>query len=313
MKYILGVDGGGSKTDILLCDETGSKLAFMEGGPTNYEGLENGVLLLQEELNTIIRKVLTRNYLSTSDIAAAVFGLSGIDSETQNWAVSAVISNAGFKNFYLYNDAFLGIFAGTESGSGICSVNGTGCAAAGIDKTGRQLQVGGLGYITSDYGGGYYLSIETIAAVYRELFRNGEKTLLTELIFKEFGVNDKQNFVNKFQDSGFLSVSNMKKITQLLYTAKNETDSSALKIIARMNTEIAGSINGILSELEFERTCPLDIILSGSVHTMIRDSESFDFLREHIDPSGYFDIRLNYLDRKPVEGAVRKAMQVLLE
>jgi len=76
--------------------------------------------------------------------------LAGVDTKKQQKELSKIISETGIRNFKVFNDAFLGIKAGSDKGYGICSINGTGTCCVGIDKNGEWLQVGGTGWTFGD-------------------------------------------------------------------------------------------------------------------------------------------------------------------
>lgn len=47
MKYVLGVDGGGTKTHAVLFDGDGNLVDMVEWGPTNHESLREGFVELK--------------------------------------------------------------------------------------------------------------------------------------------------------------------------------------------------------------------------------------------------------------------------
>ena len=108
-KYVLGVDGGASKTHYALYDTTGSKLAFIEGGPSNHEHFPDTYEATKRELYTHIQSLLSTCRLCMDDISFGVFGLAGADVKIQYRELTKRISSIGLKNFKVYNDAFIGI------------------------------------------------------------------------------------------------------------------------------------------------------------------------------------------------------------
>ena len=185
MEYVLGIDGGGSKTEIAQYNISGEKIDLIDWGPTNHEALPHGFKSLEQELKEILISITKRNNISISDISNGVFGLSGLDTVSQYERIKKIIESLGLKRIRLVNDAFLGIKAGSKCGYGICSVNGTGCTVAGIDKKGKQIQIGGQGQLTGDFGGGYILGNAVISAIYSFLYKYGEYTILKDMVFKE--------------------------------------------------------------------------------------------------------------------------------
>jgi len=149
-KYVIGVDGGGTKTHYALFDSSGKLTNFIQGGPANHEICPDGYKGASKEIKGTIFKLLQQSRLKPEDISYSIFGLAGADTKKQQKELSKIISETGIKNFKFFNDAFLGIKAGSDKGYGICSINGTGTCCVGIDKNDEWLQIGGTGWTFGD-------------------------------------------------------------------------------------------------------------------------------------------------------------------
>ncbi|MCL1788124.1 MAG: N-acetylglucosamine kinase, partial [Defluviitaleaceae bacterium] len=187
-RYVLGVDGGNTKTDYFLFDVEGNYVGSLRDGTCSHEAV--GYESAESLLNARIRQLLSMHGLRMDDVKAGAFGLAGIDNHYQHGRFMEIIGRMGIPHFAVDNDSFLGIFAGTSTGHGVCSINGTGTVAGGIDPLGHRLQVGGIGYLVGDDAGGSYIAHSGVRAVYDSFFRCGEKTLMTEPIFKIMGIQD---------------------------------------------------------------------------------------------------------------------------
>ena len=199
-KYVIGVDGGGTKTHYALFDDQGNFISFREGGPANHEVFENSYQGTEEELGTSIKQLLHDGNLQIKDMDFGVFGLAGVDVQNQKRNLTEIITKCGISNFLVFNDAFLGIKAASIKGYGICSINGTGTCCAGIDPKGHWLQIGGAGYIFGDEAGAAYLGGMVIRKVYDSIFRCGEPTLMKEMLFKELRITDEEQMVDAYYD-----------------------------------------------------------------------------------------------------------------
>ena len=83
-KFVLGVDGGGTKTHCALFDIYGNKIDLVNWEPTNYECMQGGFSELKEELEEMTAYILDRNSLRTDDLTKSVFGLGGVDTVFQH-------------------------------------------------------------------------------------------------------------------------------------------------------------------------------------------------------------------------------------
>ena len=195
-KYVIGMDGGGTKTHCSVFDLDGNMIDLVNWGKTNHECLSGGYDELKLELGRLFTYILDKNGIGTENLGKCVFGLAGVDTKRQHELISDMIRGLGIRDFILCNDSYLGIKAGSEKGYGICAINGTAFSIGGIDSKGNMLQIGGLGDLSGgDFGGGEYLAGKAIAAAYNSLFKGDPKTLITDLLFDILEINSKFEFV----------------------------------------------------------------------------------------------------------------------
>lgn len=312
-QYVLGVDGGGTKTQGLLYDIEGNEVDFIHWGPTNHEVLKGGYTGFRSEMSLMINYLLKRNGLQISQIVKSVFGMAGVDTKGQHKVISQILSELGLTNFKLCNDAYLGIKAGSKNGWGIGVVNGTGCCVAGIDRLGNTLQVGGLGMITGDFGGGVYLGEKFIQSIYNYYFRCGEYTCMLDMLPEELKVESKfdfiDNVVNKIEE-GIISVPDLNRI---IFEAANRGDALAVKILVELGRSLAHSVNGCIRELNFD-TPQLQVILSGSINTKAPNPTITNTLKECVTSwNKDRTIEFTVLDKLPAIGAIIWALEDIME
>ncbi len=315
-QYVLGVDGGGTKTQCALCDLNGEIIAMETFGPTNHEEFGEGFTDLKKELFGIFDSFIKKRGIEPDEIKASVFGMAGVDTREQKEKMESILKEYGFRKFYLCNDAFLGIMAGEGNGSGICAINGTGFCVAGMDEYGNQFQGGGLGYLTGDKGGGGYLFEKAVSSVYAQLFKNGRKTLLTEKIFKLLAMEEESQFIETIMIWRERKQSELiRKIDQLLYAAASEGDEISKKILVEVGEEYAATILGVVKQLQFSQNEKIPLILAGSQFTKGECAISIETLKEILiesskkSESAQFEISI--LKKPCVEGAVLWALKML--
>ena len=263
MDFILGVDGGNTKTDYFLFDTKANFIGMHRSGTCSHEGLKDSYEGSFRIMNEHLNEFLPKYNLTPENITAAVFGLAGVDTPIQKQNIEEVVSRLGFKNFRVVNDSFLGIKAGTPNGYGVCSINGTGTSSGGIDKNGNYLQVGGIGAICGDEAGGYHLARRVVRAVYDEAYRFGENTSLTPIVFELLGVEDKYYLMEKISEYFLTRKVDYTTLTIALFDEANKRDKVALKIIDETAEQLARSAGGVVMNLEFDE--PVEVVLAGSV------------------------------------------------
>lgn len=312
-QYVLGVDGGGTKTQCALYDIEGNEVDLINWGPTNHEVLKGGYQGFKSEMTLMLNYLVKRNGLQISQIVKSVFGMAGVDTRWQHKVISGILKELGFNDFKLYNDAYLAIKAGSKNGWGIGVVNGTGCSVAGIDRTGGVLQVGGMGAITGDLGGGAYLGEKFIQSVYNYYFRCGAETCMLDMIPEELKVESKYDFIDnaiRKIEEGSISV---RELNRIIFDAANRGDNLAIKILEELGRSLANSVNGCIRELKFDIP-GLQVILSGSINTKAANPTITDTLKECVT-SANRDMAIEFilLDKSPVIGAVIWALEDIMD
>lgn len=258
-KYILGVDGGNTKTDYFLFDLEGNFIDFERCGTCSHEGLADSFEGSYRVMKKDLMPLLDRNNVAPGEIYSSVFGLAGVDTPYQKERLQGVIERLGFKNFEVVNDSFLGIKP--ISKVGVCSINGTGTSTGGIDLDGNYLQVGGIGYFTGDEAGGRWLAKRAIRQAFDSLYRFGKPTVLTDIVMKALGINDKYYFAEAISER--LGKVNLHEITLAVFDNANKGDEVCIDLLKEMADNLARSTGGCVMNLNLGDNPT--VILAGSV------------------------------------------------
>ena len=260
-EYILGVDGGNTKTDYFLFDNDGTFVDFHRAGTCSHEGLKDSFEGSYRVMKEVFDMFLSRNNLVPSDIKASVFGLAGVDTPYQKMRIEEVVSRLGFSNFKVVNDSFLGIKAMSQYG--VCSICGTGTSSGGIDLDGNYLQVGGIGAIVGDEAGGRWLARRAIKHTFDSMYRFGKKSLLDEIVMNELEVTDKYYLMESISERLGSGKVNLDKLSKAVFECANLNDEAAIDILKEMANNLARSAGGCVVNLNLGEH-PL-VILAGSV------------------------------------------------
>jgi len=307
--YVLGVDGGNSKTDYLLFDTDGQLVDHIRAGTCSHEALKDGYDGARRVMGEVTTQLLSRNGLTADMLAASVFGLAGVDVPKQQKALEEIVSGLGFKNTRVMNDSFLGIKGGSLKGVGVCSINGTGTVAGGIDETGAWLQVGGLGFAFGDEAGGSYLAQRTIRVVYDALFRCGPATSLSEPLMALFGITDKRHYTEAVTERYYMRKEVPAiEIIQLVFRTAGEGDAVAIELLTYIGTQLARSAAGCVNQLRFGEE--VDIILAGSVWVKATDPTMFNVFKQEMARLTGKACQYITLDVPPAVGAVLWALEL---
>jgi len=310
-KYVLGMDGGGTKTHLSVFDIDGNLIDLVTWGKTNHESFRGGYDELKIELNKLFTYVLDRNRIILDDLEICVFGLAGVDTRKQHNIISNILKELGIKDFVLCNDAYLGIKAGCKCGYGICATNGTSSSVGGIDSYGNRIQIGGCGDLSGgEVGGGGYLAGRAFSAVYNSLFKGEPETCITDLLFSLLNINSKFDFVeaiNEVLDEGKYRYDYFNKF---VFEAANRNDAVALGILDKMGVEYAKCINAVIENLKYDSNHCIEIVLAGSLFVKGENPRAIETLRKFVSEKNLKkDISIRVLENLPVMGAVIWALE----
>ncbi|MDZ8259836.1 N-acetylglucosamine kinase [Nostoc sp. ChiQUE01b] len=191
MSYVLGIDGGGSKTVCILMNDFCQVLGRGEAGPSNYQsiGIEVTLQSIQSAIHNAIEAAIITN---TVNIDAICLGLAGIgraaDIEVVKGLVKELQNNKSLPitwalqpaNIVICNDALIALVGGIGQSVGIVVAAGTGSIIFGRNHQGNTKRVGGWGYILGDEGSAYKIAIAGMNAALKSYDGREMSTSLLE-------------------------------------------------------------------------------------------------------------------------------------
>ncbi|MGQ9560990.1 MAG: N-acetylglucosamine kinase [Candidatus Oleimicrobiaceae bacterium] len=175
MPYVVGVDGGGTRTRALLANDRGEILAQAEAGVANVQ------VIRPEKLSGLITEVLSelRQHSGEPDLVPdyMYLGLAGAGRASDREAAQAALASAGVaKALTVDTDASIALAGAFPMGPGIIIIAGTGSICYGKAASGDIVRCGGWGYLLGDEGSGYFIGREALVAALKDLDGRGPAT-----------------------------------------------------------------------------------------------------------------------------------------
>ena len=260
--FLIGVDGGGSKTVALLADWEGHVLGRGTGGPSNYQVM--GIQAAGTALSDSIRAAFADAGLGLCTPRAICLGLSGVDRPADQAVIRAWV-NAEMPGALavIVNDAELVLAAGTPSGWGVALICGTGSIAYGRTPEGRTARAGGWGHVLGDEGSGYWIGRRALAAVMRDADGRGGETALRPRVLARFGLDRASELVPLIYDQG-LALPVVASLGSLVQEARDAGDREAGMILQEAADELVLAATSVVSRLEMANQ-PFTFVLSGGM------------------------------------------------
>ena len=182
VRYFLGFDGGGTKTECLLADAEGKIVARAIAGPSNP--LRTGYTRAWFSLSEAADAVLSRQKIKAGDISAVCAGLGGVGRSGVAKRVTTYFERS-FPNAHVQvtTDLEVAFEAAFGTSEGILLLAGTGSGAFGRDAAGRSSRAGGRGPWFSDEGSAFDIGRRAFAAVERAEEHRDAETALSHRLF----------------------------------------------------------------------------------------------------------------------------------
>ncbi len=163
---LLGVDGGGTSTDVRLATADGRIIGCGTSGASNAKTV--GVERACAALAAAIAMAFADANLPQRAVASACFGLAGFDRPDDRALLARWIEEAQWAEHVSHvNDGDLVVAAGTPAGCGVGVIAGTGSIAVGRAPDGRKTRAGGWGPLMGDEGSAYAVVLDALRIVAR--------------------------------------------------------------------------------------------------------------------------------------------------
>lgn len=231
---LIGIDGGGSKNDLLLFTEEGRVLNRLIAAGTN--AAEMGADPACDRLIGQIERLLAPHGGMRAPIRALFSGLSGGGNAQSRTHITSRLQAAlpGARHVATAGDTVTALYAGIGVGDGIAVIAGTGTSEL-VRHNGEFTQIGGWGHLIDDAGSGFWLGREALNAALREMDGRGGKTLLTDLINHKLGADVRSRIPQLYQDGKRTIASFAPEV----FSAADKGDKTALDILSRAADELA--------------------------------------------------------------------------
>ena len=260
-RYFVGGDLGGTKSHLLIADETGRAVGFAAGGIANHEVV--GYPAVTDVVREMFAAALASAGLRADQISGAGMGIAGFDWPSERTAQLAALAAAGLRGFpvEVVNDAVVGLLAGSREGWGIGLVSGTGCNCWGIDPHQRYGRVLGLGSRVGEFGGGAALVERAVWAVARAATKRGPATDLSDAFVTYTGAESVDDFLEGFCEFRFEVPPSAAPV---VFEVASAGDPVAIECITWAGRELADLAVGVIRQLEFQ-ALEFDLVLIGSL------------------------------------------------
>ncbi|MDR7865893.1 MAG: BadF/BadG/BcrA/BcrD ATPase family protein [Sporomusaceae bacterium] len=244
MRWLIGIDGGGTKTVACAADLSGRLLARTETGAANYHII--GLPAFAALVAGIIDDLAAAAGLARADLTLVSLGLAGADRDRDRRLLLGALADMGCPCL-VNSDARIALAAGLgDRGEGIVLIAGTGSIAYGRTRGGEIIRAGGWGHLVSDEGSGYDIGRQAIARGLKAAEGRDIPSPLLEHIIARLGVADIAGLI-AFIYSPAAAKADIAALATTVAAAAAEGDELAAAILADAAVELAGLVCSVIA------------------------------------------------------------------
>lgn len=306
MDYFLGIDGGGTKTKFLLCDENGRIVGECTLPTSHFRqcGIEGSAEILKQGTAICCEQA----DIARCQLAAAFAGLAGYGDSTggaDGPLAERITQFFSGTPCFLGNDSENALSGALPAQPGICVIAGTGSIGIGKDALGQTAYCGGWKYaLFGDEGSGYWIAWKLLYEFMRQSDGRARRTGLYESLRQDLQLRQDTDIVRVVTEEWEFDRTRIARLTNLASAYAAKGDEAAQRILAEAAGELSGIALALAVRLGGEEQLPVSY--AGGVFAA--GTYILSPMRETLEARG---LRLCAPKLPPDCGAVILAMQAV--
>ncbi len=258
----LGVDGGGTKTQIAIMNEAREVMSEGHAGPSNplRVGVETAVTNIAKAIN----EACDRDGVSRGDIASVTLGLAGVRRADLKRSVrESFIKRLRIRKVEVVTDAEIALYATTQGKPGLVVIAGTGSVCLGKNEHGEMAISGGWGPLAGDEGGGVGIAQQALHNIAKASDGRGVPTMLSQRASEYFRASGPENLIVAIY-SPQVDNSRIAGFARLVVETAQDGDKIAIEILNDAGFELGLAACAVIEKLKLEnRKVPIGCV--GSI------------------------------------------------
>ena len=250
MRYVVGVDGGGTKTTAVVAAEDLRVMARTVIGSTNPRSV--GQEVASANLASVIAESLEAARLPLEAVVGIGLCLAGFDTDLDLAVPNRALQLLDYSGVAVLENDVVGAWAGaTQMQPGIVVISGTGSTALGMNQHGQLRRTDGWDYILGDVGSGYDIGRSGIRLAIKSLDGRAAPTLLTEALKITYNVESAED-MRRLVDSRPFGKMETARFAQAVTQVADAGDAAGRAILTQAARDLAEQALAVAYSLRME-------------------------------------------------------------
>lgn len=292
VNYLLGIDGGGTKTEFLLTDLNKNEIARLCLGTSNPVdiGMDNAKAILEQGIRTVCTGINIRQ-------VCAFAGLSGGTAGDNKEQINAFMTQFNFASYDNGNDVQNALEIALGGENGVAVIMGTGVISYAM-MDGKQHRVSGWGPHVDKGGSGYNFGSDALDMAFKYADGRRGSKIINKLVEEKLGKPVMQSVPEIYRGGKCFVAS----FAPIVFEAYNMGDEMAAVIIDSNVKELAEILNSGLNFLGDRRS---KIVICGSL--VLQEEILMPYFKKHMGS----EVNITFSRERMVDGAVMLAERLI--
>ncbi len=305
--YVLGIDGGGTKTTGIIANGQGEIVAEATVGGSNLNSMDRAIV--EGELAKLIVALKAENNECFLQVKRVFAGMAGGGHKSNKEDLQSILRSmlTSSVNVTVDHDAITALYSGTLGRPGIVQIAGTGAITYGVNQDGDRGRVGGWGHLFSDHGSGYAIGRDGLSAAFKAHDGLTEYTYLHELFLQHFEEKELPDVIRAIYQAenakGLIA-----SLSRLVIDAADHGDQTAKDIITTNGIHLGEAIATLMKKLfpVEQYTEAIPVVLAGGLFNRY---DLFKASIEKVIMDSNREVEIIIPEILPVGGAVIAALR----
>jgi N-acetylglucosamine kinase-like BadF-type ATPase len=259
VRFVAGLDGGGTKTAVTISDESGLVIHTFTSGPINYNGQDE--VSIGHSFREII-ETISEVCGGLDHCVQICIGAAGLSNPSNIKRLQSNVRELGYQGgLLIVGDQETALCGAQENEYGIIVIAGTGSICYGKNSFGVSHRAGGFGYLIDDEGSGYSIGRDLLTAVVRAYDGRSPETAITSMVYAQLKVETVQQIIGLLYDKN-TSKKDVASLAPILSEACALGDKAALSIAHKSASSLYELLVPVAEKLSLQQG---RLAMAGSV------------------------------------------------